>query len=68
MSMDFKKAAISLAKHLENVPYDNGDLSDLGNEIGISIGALIRDDEDLKDLVTGIKHGISLTNGTHQGH
>ena len=44
-----------------------GDLSDCGNEIGIVIGstyAYLTEDE-ISDLISGIKHGISLTNGTH---
>ena len=44
-----------------------GDLYDLGNEIGLVVGSRYDNmtDEDIKDLIRGIKHGISLTNGTH---
>ena len=48
------------------VKYD-GDISDLGNEIGFAVGKslpMITEDE-LHDFISGIKHGISLTNGTH---
>jgi hypothetical protein len=41
-----------------------GDLSDLGNEIGIVIGRLFSkmNDEEINALIHGIKHGISLSN------
>ena len=32
---NFNHILSELIKHLENVPYENGDLSDVGNEIGI---------------------------------
>ena len=50
---------------LEKVNYDNGDISDVGNEIGIAIGQYLSTEEELNDFITGLKHGISLTNGTH---
>ena len=50
---------------LENVNYDNGDVSDIGNEIGIVLGNYVESEQDFKDLVQGIRHGISLTNGSH---
>ena len=50
---------------MEKVSYDNGDLSDVGNEIGIVLGNYIEKEQDFKDLVHGLRHGISLTNGTH---
>ena len=50
---------------MEKVQYENGDLSDVGNEIGIVLGNYIENEQEFKDLVQGIRHGISLTNGTH---
>jgi hypothetical protein len=50
---------------LDNVNYDNGDVSDVGNEIGIVLGDFIHTESELQDFITGLKHGISLTNGTH---
>mgnify|MGYP000058558454 CR=1 FL=1 len=50
---------------LEKVNYDNGDVSDIGNAIGIVLGEFITTEEELNDFITGLKHGISLTNGTH---
>jgi hypothetical protein len=50
---------------LEKVNYDNGDISDVGNEIGIVLGEFITTEEELNDFIHGLKHGISLKNGTH---
>lgn len=44
-----------------------GDVSDLGNEIGYVVGNVLKDmtETEMNDFVHGIRHGISLTNGTH---
>jgi hypothetical protein len=52
---------------LDKINYQ-GDLSDIGNEIGIAIGKYIHEDSSgwgLDDFIHGVKHGISLTDGTH---
>lgn len=43
------------------------DMSDIGNEIGICLGKYIKDEMgfEIEDLISGIKHGISLAKGTH---
>jgi hypothetical protein len=49
--------------------HPQGDLSDLGNEIGKIIGEYIDNQEmgyELDDLLSGIKHGVSLIDGTHK--
>jgi hypothetical protein len=49
--------------------HPQGDLSDLGNEIGKIIGAHIDNQEidyELDDLLAGIEHGVSLTDKTHK--
>ena len=49
--------------------HPQGDLSDLGNEIGKIIGAHIDNQEigyELDDLLAGIEHGVSLTEKTHK--
>jgi hypothetical protein len=51
---------------LDKVNYDNGDVSDVGNEIGIVLGDFITTESELQDFITGIRHGMSLTNGTHR--
>jgi hypothetical protein len=59
-----KKCIIS---QLENEIY-NGDLSDLGNSIGQIIGKFIDENKqgyEKNSFLEGIKHGISLSNGTH---
>lgn len=50
-----------------NILHPQGDLSDLGNEIGKIIGVYIDNQEigyELDDLLAGIEHGISLTDVT----
>lgn len=54
-----------LIENLSRISYTNGDLSDIGNEIGIVLGHYIKSEEDFNDLIVGIKHGISLTDGSH---
>ena len=46
----------------------NGDLSDLGNDIGLNIGEYIDKDKlgyEKEDLISGIHHGISIIDGSH---
>ena len=56
-----------MSEQLQNVQYDNGDISDLGNEIGISVGKGVENmtENEISIFISGIRHGISLTNGTH---
>jgi hypothetical protein len=44
-----------------------GDISDLGNEIGIIVGHAYENmtEENINDFISGFRHGVSLTNGTH---
>jgi hypothetical protein len=62
---DFKHILNRIKTQLENINYPNGDISDVGNEIGIALGQYLSTEEKLNDFITGLKHGISLTNGTH---
>jgi hypothetical protein len=60
-----------LIAHLETIknsaPIKHGDLSDLGNEIGIVIGRYTDDkDYDKEGFTSGISHGISISDGTHR--
>jgi hypothetical protein len=43
------------------------DMSDIGNEIGIIAAKYFKNDLgwEKEDFISGIKHGISLTDGTH---
>lgn len=63
----FNKIIYDLVVKLEMISY-NGDLSDIGNEIGMVIGRHIKKNVpgcELDDLLNGIKHGISLSNNSH---
>jgi hypothetical protein len=62
---DFKEIIEGLIQSLESIQYSNGDISDVGNEIGIAIGEHLSTEQDLNDFISGLKHGISLKNGTH---
>jgi hypothetical protein len=56
----------SLKEYANRMNY-TGDLSDCGNEIGIIVGERYKNitEDDIQNFISGIKHGISLTNGTH---
>jgi hypothetical protein len=52
----------------DNYPKNMGDLSDVGNEIGIVIAKYFDDEDtgfDKESFISGLNHGISLTDGTH---
>ena len=64
---DLKEINNKIIERLSDVNY-NGDLSDIGNEIGLSIGIFISDNElgfGLYDFIAGLEHGISIAKGTH---
>lgn len=65
--IDFKKIMTDISLKLPAIPYDNGDISDIGNEIGFTIGSILENmtQEEINDFIHGFKHGVSLTNGTH---
>jgi len=58
--------AISLKENADRMGYI-GDISDLGNEIGLIVGSAYENmtEEEIVDFIHGFRHGISLTNGTH---
>lgn len=65
---DFKEILKEVSDKLIEVHYDNGDLGDVGNEIGIVIAKWIDNKKmgyELDDFISGLKHGISLIDGTH---
>jgi hypothetical protein len=65
---DFKIVVEDVIKHLNDIHYDNGDLSDIGNEIGIVLGKYIKKGKmgyELESFINGLEHGISITDGTH---
>lgn len=64
----FKTVCLELSKRLGNIPYDSADMSDIGNEIGIIIAKYFDDKDfgwDEDGFISGLNHGISLTDGTH---
>ena len=65
--MEFKEILTILASRLEEVDYQNGDISDVGNEIGFQLGSILPEmtEEEIRDFIHGFRHGISLTNNTH---
>lgn len=58
--------ALSLSEKCFSVKY-KGDIADLGNEIGFVVGKVVKDmtEGEIVDFIHGLRHGISLTNGTH---
>lgn len=57
----------NIKSQLDKINYQ-GDLSDIGNEIGIAIGKYVHEDAygwELDSFIHGVKHGISLAKGTH---
>ena len=65
--MKYKKAII---KQLENIQWQEGDIGDIGNEIGIAIAEIIKNDGDnldekIQEFISGLRHGVSLVDGIH---
>lgn len=58
-----------IIQHLKHTKLRNGcDLSDVGNEIGIALGRVVDKNKigyEIESLIAGIKHGVSLIDGTH---
>lgn len=63
---NFEKILIDIVETLNEVGYV-GDLGDIGNEIGIIVAKYFSNDlgYEKEDFFSGLKHGISLTDGTH---
>jgi hypothetical protein len=65
--IEFKELLSLVSSKLKIVDYNNGDLSDLGNEIGIAVGGQLHNmsQSEISQFISGFRHGVSLTNGTH---
>ena len=65
--IQFDSVVESVISELRSRVKYEGDISDLGNEIGFAVGKVLPmiAEGELDDFISGIKHGISLTNGTH---
>jgi hypothetical protein len=61
---NFNKVVEEIILRLSNIEY-KGDLSDIGNEIGIAVGECLDKDNTIEDFIHGLKHGVSLIDGTH---
>jgi len=61
----FYRTVFEIEEQLNKIDYESGDLSDIGNEIGIIIAKRFNDENTVDDFIRGLKHGISLTDGTH---
>ena len=61
---DFDKAVGEIISQLASIEY-YGDISDIGNEVGIAIGRRFDKDNTVEDFISGLRHGVSLANGTH---
>ena len=60
-----QKTIKDIIAQLEKVTY-NGDLSDVGNEIGIAIAKYLKKGGfELDDFIMGLRHGVSSIDGTH---
>jgi len=53
-----------LVSRSEDIGY-YGDMSDFGNEVGIVVGQFFKSKEDIEDFIVGLRHGVSLSDGTH---
>ncbi len=65
---EFKEMCLEVSEKLSNLQYDNGDMSDIGNEVGIIIAKYFDDNDlgwDEESFINGLSHGISITDGTH---
>jgi hypothetical protein len=64
---EFKKIKEEIKTQLDTANYE-GDLSDIGNEIGVVIGNYLsvwKIGYEYDDFINGVKHGISLSDKTH---
>jgi hypothetical protein len=59
-----KERLISLLNQHPN----SSDINDLGNVIGIYIYECFNEDYDLGDFLSGLEHGLSLQNGSHDNN
>ena len=72
MNEEFKKAREEVLNQLESAEFMETlelkcDLGDIGNEIGIAISKHFSEESGFNknSFIAGIRHGISLTDGTH---
>ena len=61
-NFDFKRISEKISDHFKNISYTNGEISDLGNEMGLALEqSLIGiSDQEIEDFIRGLYHGIDL--------
>jgi hypothetical protein len=63
--------AYTLNERVSHMAYLEGDISDIGNEIGVALGKTVEplNEEEIQSLLFGIRHGISLVkDGRYSGN
>jgi len=67
-NFDFKKITEKISDHLKNVSYSDGEVSDLGNEVGLALGKSMPriSDQEIEDFARGVRHGIDLATSDPQ--
>jgi hypothetical protein len=65
--IDIRKTMSYICVKLLEVTYNNGDISDIGNEVGVAVGEALKNlsESEVNQFIYGFRHGVSLTNGTH---
>lgn len=67
----FEQIKKDIMLQLAKVNYSNGNLTDIGNEIGFAIGKYTMEENseddalDVESFICGLNHGISLIDDTH---
>lgn len=64
MMENLNKCKTEIIEELSKITYI-GDLGDLGNLIGIVIAKYFDEYNDKATFISGLDHGVSLTDGTH---
>lgn len=67
-NFDFKKITEEISDHFKNVSYPNGEVSDLGNEVGLALGKSLPliSNQEIEEFIRGVHHGIDLATSNSQ--
>ncbi len=67
----FEQIKKDIILQLVKADYSTGDLTDIGNEVGMAIAKYTMEENsqdnalDIDSFISGIRHGISIIDGTH---
>ncbi len=55
---------------LQRISWVDGDIGDIGNEVGIALAKTLQvfkklNEDEIDAFISGIKHGVSLIDGSH---